>query len=621
MKLIKKHYPALLSLALLTVFFSLCWAFKTFYFIYELELNPHKKLILLSSGGLGTAVTGLIVFRKKRVQTVLAFIVYLLLSFLLYADVLYERYYDAILNFQLVQQANQLGDVKDSIASLVYVSDIFYWIDIPAILLALYVFSRKERNLRNPLIGSAMFAAGTAFILFAAFYPLKDTFSDQYKVSLTGILPAHIYDLSSTYHNLAAAKEITAEEKTELEILKDYFIGKQDLLKSSPYFGKFKGKNIIMVQAESLNDFPIGLKVNGEEITPHLNELISTSHYYPNIYLQIGRGNTSDAEFAANNSLYPIADLGVYKTYPKNNFLSLPQVLKKEGYATSAAHGNSPEFWNRRLSYPNQGFDNFYSTEHLKINEDEVIGMGVSDRSMFKQMIDIYKEEEKPFYSFIVSLTNHRPFDLPGKYQSLDLPAEFTDTLTGNYLQATHYFDQSIGYFIEKLKEEHIWDDSIFVVYGDHYGPIPKDKDEIDQLLGINFNQKEQFNVPMIIHHPGQTAAVKNEIIGSQLDIFPTLASLIGTEQPLAHLGASLDIKKEGFAGFAYETTPYSYYSGPYDYAASHNGVFQDGICTDNKTGEKVSVNACKKTYDQLVKDVQLSEFLLKNNLIGELFQ
>lgn len=621
MKLIKKHYPALLSLALLTVFFSLCWAFKTFYFIYELELNPHKKLILLSSGGLGTAVTGFIFFRKKRVQIVLAFIVYLLLSFLLYADVLYERYYDAILNFQLVQQANQLGDVKDSIASLVYVSDIFYWIDIPAILLALYVFSRKERNLRNPLIGSAMFAAGTAFILFAAFYPLKDTFSDQYKVSLTGILPAHIYDLSSTYHNLAAAKEITAEEKTELEILKDYFTGKQDLLKSSPYFGKFKGKNIIMVQAESLNDFPIGLKVNGEEITPHLNELISTSHYYPNIYLQIGRGNTSDAEFAANNSLYPIADLGVYKTYPKNNFLSLPQVLKKEGYATSAAHGNSPEFWNRRLAYPNQGFDNFYSTEHLKINEDEVIGMGVSDRSMFKQMIDIYKEEEKPFYSFIVSLTNHRPFDLPGKYQSLDLPAEFTDTLTGNYLQATHYFDQSIGYFIEKLKEEHIWDDSIFVVYGDHYGPIPKDKDEIDQLLGINFNQKEQFNVPMIIHHPGQTAAVKNEIIGSQLDIFPTLASLIGTEQPLAHLGASLDIKKEGFAGFAYETTPYSYYSGPYDYAASHNGVFQDGICTDNKTGEKVSVNACKKTYDQLVKDVQLSEFLLKNNLVGELFK
>ncbi|MFE4523062.1 LTA synthase family protein [Cytobacillus firmus] len=621
MKLIKKHYPALLSLALLTGFFSLCWAFKTFYFIYELELNPHKKLILLSSCGLGFAVSGLIYFSRKRVQAVLAFIVYLLLSFLLYADVLYERYYDAILHIQLLQQANQLGDVKDSIASLVYVSDIWYWIDIPSALLVLYVFSRKERNLRNPFIGSAMFAAGAAFILFAALYPLKDTFSDQYKVSLTGILPAHIYDLSRTYHNHAAAKEITAEEKTELEILKDYFKGKQELLKSSPYYGKFKGKNIIVVQAESLNDFPIGLKVNDAEITPHLNELISTSHYYPNIYLQIGRGNTSDAEFAANNSLYPIADMGVYKTYPKNNFLSLPQVLKKEGYTTSAAHGNSPEFWNRRLAYPNQGFDNFYSTEHLKIKEDEVIGMGVSDRSMFKQMIDIYKEEEKPFYSFIVSLTNHRPFDLPGKYQSLDLPAEFSDTLTGNYLQATHYFDQSIGYFIEELKEEQIWDDTIFVVYGDHYGPIPKDKDEIDQLLGVNFNQKEQFNVPMIIHHPGQTTAVKNEVIGSQLDIFPTLASLIGTEQPIAHLGASLDIKKEGFAGFAYETTPYSYYSGPYDYAASHNGVFQDGICTDNKTGEKVSVNACKKTYDQLVKDVQLSEFLLKNNLIGELFQ
>lgn len=621
MKLIKKLYPALLSLALLAGFFSLCWAFKTFYFIYELELNPHKKLILLSSCGLGSVLAGLLFFSKKRIQTALAFIVYLLLSFLLYADVLYERYYDAILHIQLLQQANQLGDVKDSIASLVYVSDIWYWIDIPAALLFLYVFSRKARNDRHPFIGSAMFAAGTAFILFAAFYPLKDTFSDQYKVSLTGILPAHIYDLSRTYYNQAAAKEVTAEEKTELEILEDYFKEKQELLKSSPYYGMFKGKNIIMVQAESLNDFPIGLKVNGEEITPHLNELISVSHYYPNIYLQIGRGNTSDAEFVANNSLYPIADMGVYKTYPKNNFISLPQVLKKDGYTANAAHGNSPEFWNRRMAYPNQGFDNFYSTEHIKIEEDEVIGMGVSDRSMFNQMIDIYKEEERPFYSFIVSLTNHRPFDLPDKYQSLNLPAEFTDTLTGNYLQATHYFDRAIGYFIEKLKEEKIWDDTIFVVYGDHYGPIPKDKDEIQQLLSVSFDQKEQFNVPLIIHHPGQTTAVKNEVIGSQMDISPTLASLIGIEQPFAHLGTSLDIKKEGFAGFAYETTPYSYYSGQYDYAASHNGVFQDGFCTDNRTGEKVSVNACKKTHEQLVKEIQLSEFLLENNLIGELFK
>lgn len=87
-----------------------------------------------------------------------------------------------------------------------------------------------------------MLAAGTAFILFAAFYPLKDTFSDQYKVSLTGILPAHIYDLSRTYYNQVAAKEITAEEKSELEIIEDYFKEKQELLKASPYYGMFEGK-------------------------------------------------------------------------------------------------------------------------------------------------------------------------------------------------------------------------------------------------------------------------------------------------------------------------------------------------------------------------------------------
>ncbi|MFP3338857.1 LTA synthase family protein, partial [Micrococcus sp. SIMBA_131] len=125
-------------------------------------------------------------------------------------------------------------------------------------------------------------------------------------------------------------------------------------------FGMGENKNLVIVQGESLNDFVIGLKVNGEEITPNLNELIQKSHYFTNIYTQIGKGNTSDAEFIVNNSLFPAEKESGYSAYENAAFQSLPILLNEEAYRTSVAHGNDPDFWNRKAAYPAQGFDEFY---------------------------------------------------------------------------------------------------------------------------------------------------------------------------------------------------------------------------------------------------------------------
>ncbi|MEH7484212.1 LTA synthase family protein, partial [Neobacillus drentensis] len=511
----------------------------------------------------------------------------------------------------------QLGDVIESILTLLYSSDYLYWVDVPLLAVALLFYYKKKHTEKNTTLGFLTFGLGTLIILFTAFYPLKETFSDQYKVALTGIVPAHVYDLFQLIYKQAYTKEALASQQMEIKEIKEYFQKNQKLQKTSPYYGKFKGQNLIVIQAESLNNFPIGLKVNGEEITPVLNNLIGQSHYYPNTFLQIGRGNTSDAEFVANNSLYPMSKAGVYKAFPINKYLSLANVLKRAGYSTSASHGNSAEFWNRQLAYPEQGYQAFYHKDHPKIKADEIIGLGISDESIFRQMIDIYTEEKKPFYNFIVSLTNHRPFELPNEYQYLNLPKEFKKTNTGNYLQGVKYFDKSLGTFIEKLKKEHLWDNTIFVVYGDHYGPLPKDKTEIKSLLNVDFNQKEQFKIPLIIHHPKQTKGEVNEIVASQMDIYPTLTSLLGINQELIQFGKPLDTKHEGFVGFAFETTRYSFYSDKYDYIASHDGVFSSGKCIDSKSQKQTDITACRKNYTKLYKDIDLSTSLLENNFIN----
>ncbi|MDX8292242.1 LTA synthase family protein [Metabacillus indicus] len=596
------------------------WFLKSLYFVHELGMSPHKKFILTASAGLALCLAALLATGRSIVKFTSVFLIYFLLSLLLYADVLYERYYDGILNLKLAGQAGQLGDVKDSILSLVYQTDYLYWADVPAVasVLIFCYWLKTEEVLKWQ--SRAIFAAGAAALIFTSFFPFKETFSDQYKVSLTGILPAHIYDFKQMTVNEAFANETFVGDKKKTENLQAYFRKNQELQKNSPYFGKFKGKNVIMVQAESLNVFPVGLTIDGAEITPNLDKLIKESQYYPNTYLQIGRGNTSDAEFVANNSIYPMAPKGVYNAFPENNYLSLGNILKGGGYTTSATHGNIPDFWNREAAYDKQGYETFYHKNHSNIASDEIIGMGISDESIFRQMTEIYASETKPFYSFIVSLTNHRPFVMPEEYRELDLPDRFDDTNTGHYLQSVHYFDKTLGLFIQDLKEKGLWDESIFVVYGDHYGPLPMDEKEINNLLGVPFDEKAQFNIPLIIHHPGQKDGTVNEVTASQMDIAPTITSLLGIEQPLIQFGKPLDTVTEGFAGFAYETTRYSFYSDKYDYAASHTGNFKSGKCIDNRSGKVTDVEACRENYEKLVQDIEWSSMFLENDLLLELF-
>ncbi|MCP3740131.1 LTA synthase family protein [Rossellomorea sp. BNER] len=610
-----------ISFILIIIFISLAWLSKNLFFINELGLDPNLSTILFSAIAASLIIFSFVISKPNKIKITITLIIYIFISFILYADVVYERYYDAILDIDLLGQANQVGDVFDSVISLMYPADILYWLDIPFLLIIMAIHLKINRGYKSRILPYSLLTVGVGIILLLSFTQLKPNYSDQYKVSLVGIIPTHIYDVSESLKT-SLDKAVVANSKLDFKLSKiqEQFSINQELQKTSPNFGQFKGKNLIIVQAESLNEFVIGLRVDGKEITPFLNDLVNTSYYYPNIYLQIGRGNTSDAEFVVNNSIYPMSEKGVYQKYPNNNYLSLANVLKEEGYETFATHGNNSDFWNRNEAYNNQGFDTFYHIDHPDINNNEIIGMGISDESIFNQMILKYNEMNKPFYNFIVTLTNHRPFELPEEHIMIELPKEFKGTSTGNYLESVNYFDNALGNFILKLKENNLWEDTIFIVYGDHYGPLPKDKEEIKRLLDVTFDEKERFNIPLVIHHPKQKEGVLNEMIGSQMDIYPTVSQLMGITRPLVQLGKPLDIAHQQLVGFAYETTPYSFYSTTYDYVASHTGVFEDGECIKNDTKKVVNIEYCKKNYNKVFKDIELSRYLLENNMIDQVF-
>ncbi|TFD97104.1 LTA synthase family protein [Jeotgalibacillus sp. R-1-5s-1] len=597
------------------------WSIKTNHFVNAMNLDFYLIANLLGAAAFGLILISIIIRKITVFRLLIVLFIYSAFSFLMISDVLYERYYKAILSFDMIGQADQLEEVDDSVYSLITKSDLIYVSDVVILLVmivaGMFLTGKFQSSKLRKRDAALLSVGGLLIFAFLTMTQLKEPFSDQYKVARAGIIPAHLFITgNSVYETLNKPDFTSGEGKTELEEMNQYFRENQEQQRQSPYFGQYKGKNVILFQAESLNDFVVNKVVEDQEITPHLNALIKESDYYPSIYNQIGRGNTSDAEFVANNSLYPSERDGAYRTYEGGVFQSLGVLLSNENYHTSATHGNTASFWNREAAYPNQGFQEYYHIDHPAIDSTERIGLGVTDDSMLQQMTDIYSDYDQPFYNFFISLSNHRPFELPEEMKYLELSDEINNTPVGDYLQNVRYADEALGNFISSLKEKGIWEDTIFVYYGDHYGLLQDSRTQLKNLIDVNFNQREAFNVPLVIHRPGQTEGRVDNIIGGQMDIAPTITSLLGIEQPVYHVGRDLNSKEEGFIGFRHETTKYSYFGEEYVLQMSHVGDFDLGSCVQVGTNEIMEPESCKDGFDRVKFEIELSDRVLQNDAI-----
>lgn len=364
----------------------------------------------------------------------------------------------------------------------------------------------------------------------------------------------HIKDIIET---LSAPK---TTDSTEYHLA----TGTYESTKDGDHFGIAKDKNLIVIQMESIQNMLIGRLYNGQEITPNLNRLIREQGtiYFDNIYQQIGSGNTSDAEFAINNSMLGSIESFTYQLYEDNYFHGLPWVLKDAGYQTAVFHGYDKTFWNREKIYPVLGFDTFINSDKLINDKIEGIGggniVGISDQAFFNQSIEYLEKMDKaanPFYSFLITLSCHHPFRLPDSLKGLDLLPQDEDNIIGNYLNAAHYADQSLGEFLELLKEKGLYDNSVVALYGDHFGLSNSDRgisERVTELLGYEYDYDVMLNIPLIIHIPGYEGNETVSTSGGQLDFMPTICYLLGLEElNTLYLGQNLLTAKKRFCAWS----------------------------------------------------------------------
>ncbi|MGM0844257.1 MAG: LTA synthase family protein [Bacillota bacterium] len=471
---------------------------------------------------------------KARIRYIL--ITSLVLSLVLYGNVAFYTFFDDFLTLPVLMQTSNFADLGTSAGEIVSWTDLLYFIDI--LILALFIKykpSMLEMNTFSRVNRRAYFFVAIALTFFnlglaEAERPqlLTRTFDREILVKNIGTYNYHIYDMF--LQSKSSAQRAMADGSELADI--DNYVSASYVKPNEELFGAAKGKNLIVVSLESVQTFPINNTMNGEEVTPFLNDFIEESYYFDNFYHQTQQGKTSDSEFLLDNSLYPLNRGAVFFTHASNEYQSMTDRLNDEGYFTSTMHANNKSFWNRDIMYDTLGYDKFYSMTDYEIDDDNSVNWGMKDTPFFLQSVEHMKKMEKPFYTRMITLTNHYPFYLDEEDKYIDEFDSNSGTLN-RYFQTVRYTDEAVKEFIQELKDSGIYEDSVIVLYGDHYGISENHNVAMSKYLGKEvdpFVSTQLQRVPLIIHIPGMEEGKTISEVGAQVDLRPTLLNLLGIE-------------------------------------------------------------------------------------------
>lgn len=593
------------------------------YFAYYVDLSLGVKgltqnlILLMNPYSLLALILSVFLFFKGKKAFWFMLIGGFLLTFLLYANVVYFRFFSDFLTFSTLNQVSNVDSMGGAVGASFQWYDFVYFLDIIAYLFIL-IFKQKWLSLNvfhKKFIPVVMATAVALFFLNLAFAEtdrpelLTRTFDHKYLVKYLGPYNFTVYDGVKTIQN-NQQKALASED--DLTKVLNYTKQKKTTPNMENY-GKAKGKNIIKIHLESFQTFLINKKVNGHEVTPFLNKLSSGQddfRYYPNFYHQTGQGKTSDAEFTMDNSLYGLPQGSAFSLKGDNTYQSLPAILhQQENMTTNVMHGDYKTFWNRDQVYRHFGVDKFYDATYYDMSPENLENLGLKDKEFFKESADYLSKEKKPFYSHLITLTNHYPFTLSEEDASIP-PGNTGNSTVDGYIQTAHYLDQSVEQFINDLKKRGLYDDSVIILYGDHYGISENHNKAMSQLLGepitpAKFNDLNKTG--FWIKAPGVEPKVDPTYAG-QVDVMPTLLHLMGIDtKNYIMLGTDMLSKDHKqlipFRNGDFVTDQYKYVNGK---AYSHK---------DNKPLTTPPADL-QKNKNQVENDLEINDEILNGDLM-----
>lgn len=356
-----------------------------------------------------------------------------------------------------------------------------------------------------------------------------------------------MFTLAGSLANDAIAESATlgVEEREEVE----EWLRESPRVEALPDSIGRRYDNIVVVLCESLESWPIGLTLEGKEITPNLNRLVAdtaSTLYAPEVLTQVGAGRSIDAQLLIDAGMLPMQS-GVYSMKaPLNRYYTLPKALKElRGARSYLLSADKPVVWNQGAVASSFGVDTLLMKDTWRI--DETAGgyrLKLGDRSFMRQFTEkaskgeIWPEGEPAFLQ-LITYSGHNPFRLPDELDNLKLEGEYPE-VARNYMRTAHYTDEGLGILLDYLKTRGDYERTLIVITGDHEGLA----DYRRELAGkLDYVSPRQFTPLIIANSPvgGRIGGV----IG-QIDIYPTVLKLAGLTDYRWH-GMGRDITSPSF--------------------------------------------------------------------------
>jgi len=545
MSAIKKWWPDFKSTIGFLILSVLLVTIKT-YWAYQIEFSLGAKGLLqqflLIVNPIPTAVLllGIALYFRGKLSYWLMIIINFIQSLWLFSNILYYREFSDFISLNIMKAGGSVqNNLGKAIGEIIHPIDFIVFVDI-IILILLLIFKiikvdqgvvQKRFALLTTALGIASMLAVFGMASSDRSGLLTRTFDNNYIVKYLGLNEYAAYNAVKTKEQ---ASEVKKAKSSDLDEIKK-FVNENKTLANSTTFGKAKGKNVIIFHLESFQQFMLDYRWDGQEVTPNLNAFYHDQNTtsFDNFYNQVGQGKTADAELMLETSLYGTSSGSVMSNYGgTNTFQAMPALMSQQGYTSAAFHGDVPSFWNRDNTYKNWGYDYFFSKSYYKNSDspDYNVGYGMKDKLFLKGTANYLEKLPQPFYSKVITVTNHYPYDLDEKNISIS-KTDTDDATVDGYVQTARYLDQAFGEFEQNLKDNGLWDKSMIVLYGDHYGISENHKSAIAKLLGTNkVTDTDLTNwekVPFMIHIPGMEGGI-NHTYGGEIDVMPTLLDLLG---------------------------------------------------------------------------------------------
>lgn len=298
-----------------------------------------------------------------------------------------------------------------------------------------------------------------------------------------------------------------------------------------------KQKNVVILVLESFSQEYMGCYGAEKSYTPFLDSLAKRC------YLYNGRSNgkKSIEGIAAIASSIPTLTYTAYtlSDHYDSTRLALPAILKRHGYSTAFYHGTYNGVMNFDSYCRHAGFDKYYGKDEYEEQKGEIEGdydgaWGIFDEPFLQYTSNTMGKQREPFFSMIFTVSSHHPYPIPDKYKERFKSAKGENPL----LKCISYTDYALSQFFESASKEDWYENTIFVILGDHPGYVLSKP--FSTLSGL-------YRIPMMIFDPSHNFGKRSDRIVQQPDIMPTLLDYLGFKDRCTCFGTSLFREEEGF--------------------------------------------------------------------------